>query len=116
MAESPSKSFAIVHGVLRRSVEPRRGRPYVQHCTLDAFTAVAAFIAERGDQGVTTNELWTALPDVPDTQASIALDFLKERCCITTYRKRNYPASTFVFEDALLEWHALAHQAQEADR
>jgi hypothetical protein len=51
--------------------------------------------------------LWDGLPDVPCTQAAVALAFLKERGCIDVRRKRSYPASAILVEDALIEFHAL---------
>jgi len=64
-------------------------------------------IEERGDDGITTNELCEALPDVPCSRVSVALDFLKERGCVVEGR-RSVGRSGVLFEDALCEWHALA--------
>ena len=109
MSEPITKTFAMRHGVLVRTVVPRRGEPYVQRCDLETFTAVAYLLDERADRGLTTPEMWDGLPDVPSTQASVALDFLKERGCVAVECRRCYPASNCFFEDALTEWHALAH-------
>ena len=65
------------------------------------------FIDEHGTDGVTTNGLWDGLPDVPCTQAAITLAFLKERGCVVVRHRRCYPASNFLVEDALIEFHAL---------
>jgi len=65
----------------------------------------------RREEGVTTNELWSTLPDLPCTQISIALAFLKGRGCVETSGRRSYAASTTLCEDALTEFHYLAHQA-----
>lgn len=109
MAEPTTKTFAMRHGVLVRTVVPRRGEPYVQRCDLETFTAVAYLIDERAGRGLTTQEMWDGLPDAPCTQVSVALDFLKERGCVAVECRRCYPASNFFYEDALTEWHALAH-------
>jgi len=110
--EPIAKTFEIVRGELVRNVVPRRGKPYEQRCDLESFTVVARLIDERGSRGLTTNEMWEALPDVPRTRASVVLDFLKERGVIHIEGRRCYPASTAPFEDALCEWHALDHQSR----
>jgi hypothetical protein len=53
--------------------------------------------------------LWDALPDVPCTQASVALAFMKERGCLAVRYRRLFPTSDAFFADAMLEWHALEH-------
>jgi hypothetical protein len=63
------ETFAVHRGRLVRHVERSDGRAYAQHCSLDALKEVAWFIEERGERGVTTNELWEALPDLPCTQS-----------------------------------------------
>src|SRR5690349_12632914 len=78
-----------------------------QRCDLESFTEVARLIDERGSRGLTTNEMWESLPEVPQTRASVALDFLKERGVICIEGRRCYPTSTAPFEYALSEWHAL---------
>ena len=102
------KSFAIVAGRLVRTVELRDGKSYTQRCSLDTYEQVAYFVEEHATEGVTTTMLWEALPDLPCTQVSVALDFMKERGCVTTVFRRVYPASECSFEDAMLEFHALA--------
>ena len=46
--------------------------------------------------------------DAPYTQVNVALGFLKERGCLVTRLRRHYPASTFLFEDAITEYFARA--------
>ena len=46
------------------------------------------------------------------TQATVALEFLKEPGCVEVERRRCWPSSGFVFEGALYEWHALAFQSE----
>lgn len=116
MAEPITKAFHIWHGVLTRTVVPRRGKPYVQRCDLESFAEVAYLIEDlvghRDDSSLTTDLMWEKLPDVPRTRASVALDFLKERGIVRVEGRRCYPASTVPFEDALCEWHALAFQSE----
>ena len=102
------KTFEVVRGYLVRTVELKDGRRYVHRCSLDAFREVAWFVEAHADEGVTTGMLWEGLPDVPCTQASVALEFMKERGCVRPASRRNYTASTFLFEDAMAEFHALA--------
>ncbi len=56
--------------------------------------------------------LWNELDDVPCTQATVALEFLKERGCVEVERRRCWPTSGCLFEDALCEWHALVQQCE----
>ncbi len=104
--------FRIVDGVLYRTVELPDGRSYPHTCTLESFADVARFIEEHAAEGVTTNMLWDELDDVPCTQATVALEFLKERGCVEVERRRCFPSSNAFFEDALCEWHALAFQCE----
>ena len=93
-----------------RTVTLPGGRSYQHTCTLESFAEVAWFFEEHRRDGITTGMLWDQLDDVPSTQATVALEFLKERGCVEVERRRCWPASRFVFEDALCEWHALAFQ------
>ena len=104
--------FRMVHGVLVRTVALKDGRTYQHTCTLESFADVPRFVEEHGRDGVTTGMLWDRL-DVPCTQATVALEFLKDRSCVEVERRRCWPASGFVFEDALCEWHAMVFQCEE---
>lgn len=105
------KIFTVEHGRLVRTVTLADGRSYTHRCCLEAYRAVAWYVAEQKVAGVTTNMLWRELTDVSCTQAALALDFLKERGCVVTRFRRNFPASDFLVEDALLEFHALEANA-----
>lgn len=85
-----TKTFEIVRGELVSTVVPRRGKPYVQRCDRETFEEVVRTIEERGEDGITTNELWEALPDVPCSRVSVALDFLKERGCLSRRRATQF--------------------------
>jgi hypothetical protein len=102
----------MVQGVLVRTVTRPGGRSYRHTCTLESFADVARFIEEHAGTGVTTNEFWDRLDDVPCTQATVALEFLKDRATVEVERRRCFPASSCFFEDALCEWHALAFQCE----
>ena len=43
----------------------------------------------------------------PSTQTAVAMAFMKERGCVVTRYRRNYAAGRCVFEDAMIEYHAL---------
>lgn len=101
-------SYEVRRGRLVRHVRLPDGRGYTHHCTRATFEEVAAVIDERGEAGVTTNELWEALPEMSCTQAALALVFLKERGVVEVEGRRCYPAGRTPFEDALIEFHALA--------
>jgi uncharacterized protein (DUF433 family) len=103
--------FEVCRGRLVRHVRFPDGRGYTQHCKLDVLVRVAWLVEEHRDAGVTTNELWALLPDLPCTQISIALAFLKDRGCVETGGRRTYAASTTVYEDAVTEFYYLAHTA-----
>jgi hypothetical protein len=99
--------FKVQRGRLVRHVRRADGRAYTHHCSLEALQEVAWFIEAHAKDGVTTNELWRALADVPATQATVALEFLKEQRLVNTELRRNYPASSCLFEEAMVAYHAL---------
>ena len=99
--------WEVERGHLVRHVERADGRAYTHRCGLPALKEVCCYVEEHAKDGVTTGELWDALPDQPATQLSVALEFLKERGIVETRGRRNYPASGTVFEDGMTEFHAL---------
>jgi hypothetical protein len=99
--------WEVERGKLIRHVVLRDGRTYTHRCDLAALKAVCWYVEVHTQDGVTTGDLWDGLPDLPATQLSVALEFLKERGCVETRGRRNYPASGFLYEDALIEFHAL---------
>jgi hypothetical protein len=95
-------------GALKRVVQLSDGRQYVHRCTREVFEAVA-FAYEDG-QGHTMEEIADAL-NAPFTQVNVAVEFLKERGVIEVRAKRkSYAASGCIFEDAMIEYHALLEQ------
>ena len=106
--------FRMVHGVLVRTVTRPDGRSYQHTCTFESFADVARFIEAHRAEGVTTTDLLPAMDDTPCTQATVALEFLKDRGCVDVERRRCFPTSECFFENALCEWHALAFQGEMA--
>ena len=99
--------FEVERGRLVQHVMRADGRSYTLRCTLASVQEVAWYVEAHAKDGVTTNELWDALPESPATQISVALDFLKDRGCVEVRGRRNYPASATLFEDAMTEFYAL---------
>ncbi len=99
--------FDVVDNVLTRQVVFPDGNSYTHRCTLETFKEVAYAIEERAKEGVTCDTLAEAL-DLPYTQVNVALEFMKERGCLEVRRRRSYPASEFLFEDAMCEFTFLA--------
>ena len=95
--------FEVLDGRLVRTVVLPGGRSYVHRCTQETFEAVAHAVEDRAAEGVTLDPLAATL-DAPATQVNVALEFLKERGCVTTRGRRNYPASNVLFEDAVTEF------------
>ncbi len=103
------ETFEVIDGHLVRKVVPVRGEPYEHRCPRHAFENVAQVADEFGTSGFTLDDLaeWAA---VTHTQAAVALAFMKERGCVETRYRRNYPASSCLFEDAMTEYHDLAEK------
>lgn len=99
-------SYEVIGDRLVRTVTPARGNPYRHICTLAVYQRIAHAVDEHAEQGVTSDMLFKLL-DLPHTQIVVALEFMKERGCITTPFRRAIPASSDVYLDAMTEWHAL---------
>ncbi len=82
-------------------------RDYVHRCTRDIFREVAFTIEEKAAGGTTLEDLVAAM-DAPFTQVNVALAFMKERGCVEVRRRRTYPASVAMYEDAMVEFTYLA--------
>jgi hypothetical protein len=106
------ETFAIEDGLLLRRVVPsatsrRASKPYVHTCTQQVYEHVAHAIDELGG-GTFTGESIRETIDAPFTQVMVAVGFLRERgCIVAAHGRKNAAASTFLYEDAMLEWHAL---------
>ena len=82
-------------------------RDYTHRCTIDSFKEIAHTIDETAS-GATLEEL-VEQTNLPFSQVSTALSFLKERGCVVTRGRRSYAASEAVFEDAMIEYCYLEH-------
>jgi hypothetical protein len=102
-------SFDVVDDHLEMTVRFPDGpaRDYVHRCTSDIFREVAFTIEEQAAGGTTLEDLVAAM-DAPFTQVNVALAFLKERGCVEVRRRRTYPASVAMYEDAMVEFTYLA--------
>ena len=116
MPQQLNETFAVdgPSGVLLRRVVPRRGTPYEHACTKQVYDDVAYAIEQLGNASFTMEEVRAKagcgdeanMP--PWSQVAVAIAFLKERSCIVPGRNRKHiAASDFVYEDALIEYHAL---------
>ena len=102
-------TFRVLDNHLVRTVSFADGqRGYEHRCSYQTYEAVADAVDQipTEGEGVTLEPLARSL-DLPYTQVNVALEFLKERGVVSTRARRNYPASNFAFEDALIEYHAL---------
>ena len=99
--------FEVIDDRLVQTVVGPDGRGYIHRCDRRTYEAVAHAIDESGRAGVTLEPLARAI-DAPYTRVNVALGFLRERGCLVTRLRHHYPASTFLFEDAMVEYHALA--------
>jgi hypothetical protein len=104
--------FDVADGHLVRTVTATDGRSYVHRCSRDVYESVAHAMQSVGPDGATVDTLAVAL-DAPYTQVNVALEFLKERSCVQTRHRRNYPSSDIVFEDAMIEFLALVEEQKE---
>jgi hypothetical protein len=82
-------------------------RNYLHRCSREIFREVAYTIEEQAAGGTTLEEL-VATMDAPYTQVNVALAFMKERGCVEVRRRRTFPASGWLYEDAMTEFMALA--------
>jgi hypothetical protein len=104
--------FVMEDGVLVRRVTADDGG-YQHRCSLEVYEKVACAV-EEAVNGTTLIEL-RQNEDVPFTQANLALEFLKERGIAEVRHRRTYSASTDVYLDAMIEWHALDHKARTGE-
>ncbi len=106
-AHERNETFEVIDDHLVRKVVPRRGESYEHRCPRKAFEQVAHAIDELGDETFTLESL-VEREDLPFTQVTVALAFLKERGIVQTRYRRNYAATDSVHLDAMTEYFALA--------
>lgn len=110
-----SDTFTFEDGALIRRVTTRRGTRYQHACTKQVYDDVAWAIEQLG-AATFAGEMIRDEIDAPHSQVMTAMAFLKERGCIIPARERKHrAASDFVYEDALIEWHALREGAPGSD-
>lgn len=108
------ETFSVVDDHLVRSVSPARGKPYEHRCRRASFEEIAHTIDELNDDARTfTIEELVEITDLPSTQIAVALAFLKERGCVAARWRRNFAAGPGLFEDAMIEFHALHEEHDE---
>ena len=117
------ETFAIEDGHLLRKVVPRRGQRYEHRCPLAAYRELAWAAIDLAADGFTVETLADQVRSRPReehddrepcasyTNAAVAIAFWKERGVIETRRRRNHVDDGFFFEDAMIEFHALAENA-----
>ncbi|MBX3356682.1 MAG: hypothetical protein KF724_13385 [Phycisphaeraceae bacterium] len=108
------ETFNIPFDSLVRRVVPRKGAPYEHTCSKRVYEYVALAIDHQAGAPFTGESIRDYIMSIPDngdapfTQVMVAMAFLKERGCIVPAdKRRHHAASDWVYEDALIEWHAL---------
>lgn len=102
-------SFDVVDDHLEMTVSfpDAPARRYVHRCTREIYQEVAHTIKEHTSGGTTLEDL-VATMGAPFTQVNVSLAFMKERGCVEVRRRRTYPASDALYEDAMIEFTYLA--------
>ena len=104
-------TFNHQDGCLVRTVTGADGRAYTHRCELVVFELVAWVLEDTPAQGNGTSiKDIVATEDLPHTQVDVTLAFLHERGIIDRRHRRNYPATSSVHLDAMVEWHALREE------
>jgi hypothetical protein len=116
------ETFAVEDGYLVRRVVPARGKAYEHRCPLAIYRELAWSAIDLAADGFTLESLVECLRNRPVegdepkpwsslTNAAVAIAFWKERGIIDTRRRRNYVGDGYFFEDAMIEYLALAESA-----
>lgn len=118
--------FAVTDGHLVRKVVPRRGKPYEHRCPLAAYRELVWAAIDLAAGGFTVETLADRVRNRPRephddrepwasyTNAAVAIAFWKDLGMPDTRRRRNYVEDEFFFEDAMIEYHALAEEPKGA--
>lgn len=111
MTTEREQSFRIEDGLLIRTVTPRSGQTYEHSCTEQVYQEMAHAIDALDGAAFTGDSIRVQI-DAPFTQVAVAVAFMRERGCLAPERRRrSSAASDLVFEDAMIEWHALREGA-----
>lgn len=106
------ETFAVEDGWLVRRVIPKRGKPYDHRCSLDTFREVLFTGEELAAGGFTLEEV-VDQTNLPSSQVATALAFLRERGCLDVRHRRNFPVDRFLYEDGMIEFHALGQDEHQ---
>ena len=107
--DNRDETFEVLCDHLVKTVTLSDGRSYMHRCHRETYQSVAHAIEEWAESGFTGEELAESL-DLPFTQVYVALRFMRERGCVMTRFRRNFPSSDWAFEDAMIEYWALAEE------
>ncbi len=129
-ATTPSvETFAVEDGCLVRKVVPRRGEPYEHRCPLEAYRELAWAAIDLAADGFTIKTVVDQVRNRPRedhddrdlsacnpqagpwasyTNAAVAIALWKDRGLLDVRRRRNYVGDGCFFEEAMVEFHALA--------
>lgn len=114
------ETFTVEDGHLVRKVIPTRGQPYAHRCPIDAYRELVWAAIDLAADGFTVKTLVDQVRNRPReehddgepwasyTNAAVAIAFWKERGLLDVRRRRNRVNDGFFFEDAMIEFHALA--------
>jgi hypothetical protein len=105
------ENFLVVHATSKRT-----GQPYRHACPGTDFVTIATEIDAAGPDGISREDLH-AKTGIPWTRIQVALLFLNERGCINRQGRRGRlyaRSSNFMFEDAMIEYHALRELGKDA--
>jgi len=115
-----NETFVVLDDHLVRKVVPRRGEPYEHRCPLAAYRELAWAAIDLAADGFTVETLADQVRSRPQdkdddrqpwasyTNAAVAIAFWKERGLLDIHRRRNRVDDGAFFEDAMIEFHALA--------
>ncbi len=108
------ETFAVEHDHLVRRVTPARGDSYEHRCERAIFEGVAWAVEEATGPFVLEDLRRAAGDSVPWTQVAVAFAFLKDRGCVEPVTgRKSQGAEGFTYEDAMIEWHALAEKGAD---
>ena len=114
--EDRNRRFTVEDGCLIRTVVGGKNGGYTHRCCRKAFETVAHALGETPAAGKgTTLEEISQREDLAFTQVNVALEFLKERGIAAVRHRRCYPAASTTFEDAMVEFLALAEGEVKTD-
>ncbi len=107
-------TFPVDLDHLVKTVTLRDGRRYWHRCEREIYEMVASELEQHAERGISGPGAGVVdLLELPYTPVYVALSFLQERGCVIQRYRRNHPASGCLFEDAMIEYHALREKGPE---